>query len=77
VGFYAIERIRHYFLRVCTFAVVPFLAATTFLTIGITIGANFIAVLTIFDTFTNTTAPFNEFLTNYTYSLHNIPNDNS
>ena len=52
VGFYVIGRIRNYLLRVCTLVVVSFLAATTFFTIGITMGANFIAVLTIFDTFT-------------------------
>ena len=54
---YRIASVCYYFLRVVTLGVVPFFAATTFLTIGITIGANLIAVLTIFDTFTNTTAP--------------------
>jgi len=40
-----------YFLRGVTLGVVPFLAAITFFTIGITIGANFTAVLTTLDTF--------------------------
>lgn len=50
-GWLKIPEPTFYFVRGGVLGIVPFFEAMTFFTIGITIGANFTAVFTTFDTF--------------------------